>query len=117
MRDFKKFTIWELGIEISRTTYSITKQFPKEELYGITQQMRRAGVSIPSNIAEGCGRETDKEFMRFLDIAQGSAHELETQIIIVEDFDWVEKVTLTDLKDRLNKLQRSINNLKQKIKN
>jgi four helix bundle protein len=47
MRDFKKFTIWELGIEISRTTYSITKQFPKEELYGITQQMRRAGVSIP----------------------------------------------------------------------
>jgi four helix bundle protein len=55
--------------------------------------------------------------MRFLDIAQGSAHELETQIIIVEDFDWVEKVTLTDLKDRLNKLQRSINNLKQKIKN
>lgn len=71
MRDYKKYTVWELGHEITLETYKLTKNFPNDENFGLTSQMRRASSSIPANIAEGCGRESDAEFKRFLIIAQG----------------------------------------------
>jgi len=82
MRDFRKFEIWNLGIEIAKDIYLITKQFPKSEIYGISSQLNRAGVSIPSNIAEGASRTSEKDFKRFLEIALGSCYEVETQLII-----------------------------------
>lgn len=76
----KDLLVWQKSMDLSVLVYKTTNTFPKEELYGITSQMRRASVSIPSNIAEGYGRFSDKEFVRFLFISLGSASELETQI-------------------------------------
>lgn len=79
---FKQLIVWQRSIELVLEVYNVTKEFSKEELYGLVMQMRRAVVSIPSNIAEGKKRKTRKDFLQFLRIADGSAAELETQIII-----------------------------------
>ena len=73
MRDFKKYDIWKLSHVFTLKTYELTKSFPKDEIYGLTSQLRRASSSIPTNISEGCGRDSDAEFNRFLTIALGSA--------------------------------------------
>ena len=78
----KDLDVWKLGIELVQEVYEVTKVFPKEEMYGLTSQIRRAAVSIPSNIAEGYARESIKELIRFLYISLGSLSELETQLII-----------------------------------
>lgn len=80
MRKYKDLIIWQRSVEFATSIYRVTSEFPSEEKYGLISQMRRCSVSIPSNIAEGAGRSSDKEYQRFLDIAYGSAYELETQI-------------------------------------
>lgn len=80
--DFKDLKIWQKGMDIAEKCYLFTKLFPKDELYGMVQQIRRSAVSIPANIAEGYGRRTTPEYIRFLNIAQGSLNELETHIIL-----------------------------------
>ncbi|MBD2393043.1 four helix bundle protein [Cyanobacterium aponinum FACHB-4101] len=82
IRDYKDLIIWQKGIEIAEKCYHLTKKYPKDELYGMTQQIRRAGSSIPPNIAEGYGRRYKAEYVRFLNISQGSVNELETHLII-----------------------------------
>lgn len=77
MKDFKKLKAWEKSHQLTLAIYKVTRSFPKDELYGLTSQMRRASVSIPANIAEGCGRGSDAELARFCHIAMGSASELE----------------------------------------
>jgi len=77
MRNYKKIIAWQLADDLTVQIYQITKSFPKEELYAMTSQIRRAAYSVPANIAEGCGRKTDTEFKRFLDIAMGSLFEVE----------------------------------------
>ncbi len=77
MRDFRKLQVWQKSHQLALDIYRLTIDFPKSEQFGLTRQMRRAAVSIPANIAEGCGRETEREFQRFLHIAAGSANELE----------------------------------------
>ena len=89
MRNHKDLIVWQKGIVLVKELYRITRSFPKEEAYGITSQMRRAAVSIPSNIAEGYGRGHDKELTQFLYIALGSASELETQLIICNDIAYI----------------------------
>ena len=81
---------WQRALKLVKTIYSATASFPKSELYGLTSQMRRAAVSIPSNIAEGAARETPAEFLRFLTIARGSLSELETQILIAKDLGYLD---------------------------
>ncbi len=76
--NFKELHIWQLGMDIGDEIYDVTMDYPKEELFGLSLQMRKAAVSIPSNIAEGCGRGTDPQLVQFLNIAQGSVFELET---------------------------------------
>ena len=71
MRNYRKYEVWEIGHKLTKEIYLLTSKFPKEEIYGLTSQIRRASVSIPTNIAEGCGRLTDKEFGRFIDISIG----------------------------------------------
>jgi len=95
--------------------YKISQNFPKEEMLGITSQMRRAAYSIPSNIAEGCGRESDAEFKRFLVIAQGSSSELEYFAMLVKDLGYIDDSVYLELYDRINKVKRSLQKLIQKI--
>ena len=85
MIDFKTLKVWELIHRLTLQCYLITKEFPKEEIYGLISQIRRSSSSIPSNISEGCGRGADKELIRYLKIAMGSASELEYQIILSKD--------------------------------
>ena len=86
MNYFKELKVWQKAIELVTNTYLKTQAFPKEEIYGLTSQIRRCAVSIPSNIAEGCGRNTPKDFNNFLGVSLGSAFEFETQLIISKNF-------------------------------
>jgi len=113
MRDFKRYKVWEQGHSITLKMYRKTQTFPKSEEFGMKSQMRRAAYSIPSNIAEGCGRESDAELKRFLIISQGSASELEYFLILAKDLEYINEQDYIVLDNEVN---RSINNLVNKIK-
>ncbi|MCW5853511.1 MAG: four helix bundle protein, partial [Anaerolineae bacterium] len=89
MRDFRKLQVWVKAHQLTLNTYKVTRPFPKEELYGLTSQIRRASASIPANIAEGCGRQGAAELTRFLNIALGSASELEYHFILAHDLGFI----------------------------
>src|SRR6187401_1440650 len=89
VRNYRELKVWQHSIELSASIYQLTSGFPKEELYGLTSQMRRAAVSIPSNIAEGHSRESTKEYLHHLSFALGSLAELETQLVIAERLKYV----------------------------
>ncbi len=116
MHNFKELKVWKAGIEISKVIFKLTKSFPPEEKYGLVTQMVRSAISIPSNIAEGCGRKSNKEFHQFLNIALGSSFELETQLIIAKEFNYVNQESfetsctlITDIQKMINGLQKSLN--------
>tara|TARA_R110002051_G_scaffold325867_1_gene432509 strand:- start:34599 stop:34946 length:348 start_codon:yes stop_codon:yes gene_type:complete len=115
MRDYKKYNVWELGHEITLMIYKLTSTFPKEEIYALTSQMRRASYSIPSNVAEGCGRDSDQEFKRYLTIARGSATELEYFLLLVKDLGFISQEDFEIQADKVNKVKRSLSNLINKI--
>lgn len=89
MKDFKKQIIWQRSHTLTLKIYKATKTFPKEELYGLTSQIRRAIVSIPTNIAEGCGRRTNAELANFLNIASGSASEVEYELLLAKELEYI----------------------------
>jgi four helix bundle protein len=89
MRDFKTLKVWEKSHQITLLIYQATKDFPSDERYGITSQMRRAAASIPSNIAEGCGHKSDSEFARYLQLSAASASELEYQLLLAKDLGYL----------------------------
>lgn len=109
MNSHKDLKVWQESMDLVVEVYKITKQFPKEELYALTSQMKRSAVSIPSNIAEGAGRKSKAEYCRFLYIALGSASELETQIEIAYRLNF-----LSDMKDLELKI-RFIKNMLSKL--
>lgn len=113
--NFRELQIWQEGMKITTFTYICTKQFPKDELFGLISQMRRAAVSISSNIAEGCGRGTDLQLIHFLDISLGSACELETQVLIASNLDYLDKVTTENWLAQLHSLQRRIRGFRNKL--
>jgi len=115
MKKFKNLNMWKKGIELVKSTYLITKDFPDEEKYGLTSQIRRSAISIPSNIAEGYGRNSDKEFNHFLNIARGSSYELETQIIIAYEIEYITNEILEDLTEKLDEIQRMITNFQKRL--
>jgi len=90
-RSFKDLIVWRKSYELVLEIYKITKNFPKDEIYGLTQQMRRAAVSIPSNISEGYGRQYNKEYRQFLAMAYGSLCELETQYLLSVDLNYIKR--------------------------
>ena len=98
--------IWQIGIEVVKDIYILTKKFPKEELYGLTSQMRRSAISIPSNIAEGFRRYHNKEYKQFLYIALGSCAELETQIIIANELNYINETNKTELIEKIKYIYR-----------
>jgi len=103
---FQDLRIWQIGIEVVKNIYILTKKLPKEELYGLTSQMRRSAVSIPSNIAEGFRRYHNKEYKQFLYTALGSCAELETQIIIANELDYINETNKTELIERIKYICR-----------
>src|SRR5215472_3162357 len=82
-RTFRGLLVWRQGMDLAKACYALTKTFPREEMYGLTMQIRRAAISVPANIAEGSGRRTRKEYVNFLRIAQGSLRELETYLLLI----------------------------------
>ncbi|GAG05375.1 unnamed protein product [marine sediment metagenome] len=98
--------IWQIGIEVVKDIYILTKKFPKEELYGLTSQIRRSAISIPSNIAEGFRRYHNKEYRQFLYITLGSCAELETQIIIANELDYINETNKTELIEKIKYICR-----------
>ena len=115
MRDFKKYDIWKLSHLLTLKIYDVTKSFPKDEIYGIISQIRRASSSIPTNISEGCGRDSDAEFNRFLTIALGSASEVEYLIILSKDLNYIDENSFINLNEEINIIKRKIYSLKQKL--
>ena len=94
IKSYKDLLIWQKGFQIVISTYKLTKNFPQEELYALTSQIKRASVSIPSNIAEGYGRNTDKSFSHFIDISRGSLYELETQLLIAKELEFIQDLDM-----------------------
>lgn len=100
---------------LTKQMYILTASFPVGEKFGLTSQMNRAAVSIPSNIAEGAGRNSDKEFVQFLSISLGSAYELDTQLILANEFGFVKEQDFQQLAQKLNQVQRMIYGFQQSI--
>ena len=106
-KDYRKLIVWQKAMDFVVSVYRTSASFPKEEMYGLTAQMRRAAVSIPSNIAEGQGRDTAADFVRFLSIARGSVKEVETQVLIAHRLGYInqdQEAELTGLTDELSRL-------------
>lgn len=115
MRDFTKYKVWEISHELVLEIYQLTTQFPNSEKYNLISQIQRAAYSIPSNIAEGCGRNSDKDFNRFIHIALGSAHEVEYFLILTRDLKFITKEKSENLILKVNKIKRMLYRLSQKL--
>ncbi len=115
MNNFRELKVWQKSIELVKQVYLLTTNFPKVEQYGLTQQMRRAAVSIPSNIAEGAGRDSKKEFKYFLSISLGSSFELETQLVLAKEFGFITSDALGNMENGLIEIQRMIRGLQKSI--
>jgi four helix bundle protein len=116
MRPHEKLDVWKKAVAIVTTLYSVTKTFPAEERFGLTSQIRRAGVSIPANIAEGAARQSDKEFCQFLSIAQGSASELETELLIAKNLGYLSSEDFQRIYEEINVVARMIIGLSKPVK-
>ncbi len=108
MHNFKNLLVWQKAREFVKILYEVTSYFPVEEKYGIISQLRRASISIPSNISEGSGRNSELEFIRFLHIAYSSSYEIETQIFLSFDLGFIEKEKLDALLDKLYEIQKML---------
>ena len=116
MRNFKELKVWEKAHRLTLEVYKATASFPKEELYGLTSQIRRAAASVPANIAEGCGRETKVEFARFLQISMGSASELEYHLLLARDLNFLTETIYGPLESHVTEVKRMLTSLIQRIK-
>jgi four helix bundle protein len=116
MHQFKNLEIWKRSRYFCSKIYAVTSNFPDNEKFGITNQLRRASVSIPSNIAEGSSRASNKDFLRFLEIAIGSAYEIETQLLISNDLDFLEFDTLKILLYELEEIVKMISKFRSTLK-
>jgi len=115
MRDFKPLEVWQKAHAVTLAVYKASANFPKEELYGLTSQLRRAAASVPANIAEGCGRRGGVELARFLTIAMGSASELEYHLLLAHDLSFLDSVNYRQLDDELARVKRMLNAFIQKL--
>jgi four helix bundle protein len=111
LKDFKELKVWQKAYEFSLSVYLVSKSFPREEVYGLTSQLRRAAVSIGANIAEGCGRRSDGDFVRFLQIARGSASEVEHHLLLARDLKFMPGSAYADLERKLAEVQRMLTSL------
>jgi four helix bundle protein len=115
MRDFRKLKVWEKAHHLTLQIYRITKTFPSDERFGLTVQLRRAAASIPTNIAEGCGRDSERELARFMSIAAGSASEMEYQLLLAWDLNYIQDGTHRKLNQQVNEVKRMLNSFIQQL--
>lgn len=119
MHKLENLKVWNKALEVVIDTYKLSADFPKEEKYGLTSQIRRSAVSVPSNIAEGAGRNTEKQFINFLGISSGSAYELQTQLILSYKLNLVDKTKVEPIIDEIIEVQKMnyalIKSLERKI--
>lgn len=113
--DFRQLKVWQKAMDLTIEVYKLVKLLPREELYSLSDQMRRAVVSIPSNIAEGQGRQTDREYVRFLSVARGSLWELLTQIEICERLNYLAKDKTTKVRTLIIEISKMLNALSNAI--
>jgi four helix bundle protein len=111
MRNFRNYTIWKKAIELNTDIYTLIRKFPTYEKFGLGDQLRRASVSIASNIAEGAGRDSEKEFIHFLHISIGSAFEVETQVNIAYNLKYINYQEFTLIISKLHSIEKQINEL------
>ena len=116
MHRFKQLEIWKRSRIFCASIYSITVHFPDSEKFGLTNQLRRASVSIPSNIAEGSSRKSNKDFARFLEIALGSCYEIETQLLIAFDLKFISQKELDNITSELSEITKMISKFKSTLK-
>jgi four helix bundle protein len=105
---YRDLKVWQKGIELVKMIYLLTRDFPKHETYGLTSQIQRSAVSVPSNMAEGQTRNSTAEFQRFLFIAQGSLSEVDTQIVIAQELDYLDKEKGQDVEARILELRKML---------
>jgi four helix bundle protein len=116
MKDFKKILVWQKAHALALRVYEVTVSFPKEELYGLTSQIRRASVSIPANLAEGCGRDTQAELARFVHIASGSASELEYHLLLACELGLIDIPTHSELDASVNEVKKMLVGFEKAVK-
>jgi four helix bundle protein len=116
VEDFKDLVVWTKAHQLTLAVYQRTRTFPKEEMYGLTSQVRRASASIGANIAEGCGRRSDAEMKRFLQIARGSASELEYHLLLAKDLQFLAADEFKVLEQKVLEVQRMLASLVQRLR-
>jgi len=116
VRSYRDLIAWQKAVELVTEIYRVSKKFPSEELFGLTSQLRRAAISVPSNIAEGQGRLGRKEFQHFLGNARGSLWEVETQIIIARNLNYLSEAEMNDILERSSEVGRILNGLLSSLK-
>jgi four helix bundle protein len=116
VKDFRELKVWRRSHDVVLAVYRVTKSFPKEELFGLTSQMRRAAASVPANIAEGCGRDGDAELKRFLTIALGSACELDYHLLLATDLGYIGSTDSQPLAADVLEIRRMLGTFVQKLK-
>jgi four helix bundle protein len=116
MQDFRKLQVWRKSHDLALRIYDVTSQFPREEIYGLTTQIRRACISIPTNIAEGCGRDSVADFARFLQIAMGSASETEYLILVAHDLKFLNSDQFGELTDVTIRVKKMLTSLIKKLR-
>ena len=117
MHNFKELIVWQKSRNLVKDVYKLTQKFPAEERFGLTQQIRRASVSIPSNIAEGSGRGTNNDFLHFIDMANGSAFEVETQLYLALDLEYISQSEFEEVTTKLLDIERLVYNFKKSLSN
>ena len=116
MQDFKELQVWKKSHDLTLRVYELTSQFPREEIYGLTSQVRRACASIPTNIAEGCGRGSSADLARFLQIAMGSTSEVEYLILLARDLEYFNSNQYAELIDTTIEVKKMLTSLLKRIK-
>ena len=115
MRNFKELNVWQHAHSMTKETYVIIKNFPDDERFGLVSQLRRSAASVPANIAEGCGRNSNRDFARFLSIAAGSACETEYHFFLAYELGFIDKNSFHQLDVKINEIKKMLNSFIQKL--
>ena len=115
MHNYKKLNFWIKSTDLVENIYSLLKSFPKSEIYGLVDQIKRSSISVPSNIAEGSGRSSNKEFSRYLSISKGSLNELNTQLIISQRLGFIDNTVFQELEDDINEIHKMVYKFNQSL--